>query len=453
MKLSVTQETFRERFGSNGRIIEIRTAPMPQSGIVTTYSDITDRVTAAEALERANETLERRVAERTVELLEVNEALKVAKAKADSANLDKTRFLAAASHDILQPLNAARLYASSLTESQPDGPTGQLARNVDTSLEAVEEIIGALLDISRFDAGHLKADIRPVSVAELFDELAVDFAPMAREKSLDLRFAPANVWVTSDRRLLRRVLQNLISNALKYTRQGRVLVGCRRTEEFISIHVVDTGPGIPKAKQSLIFKEFQRLEATAATVHGLGLGLSIVERICRVLDAPISLRSVFGRGTAFSIRLPRSKAGLARSRPEMPIAGASDVRGVQVLCIDNEPQVLAGMAMLLGGWGVNATLAVSAAEAVAKTLASARPPDLILADYHLDNGTGLSAIDAVRRTARRDIPAIVITADHSAEIQQELRAAGIAQLRKPVKAAMLRALLAQHALRKAAAAE
>lgn len=451
MKLAVTRETFQDRLGAGRRILEIRTAAMPQGGIVTTYSDITERVSAAEALERSNETLERRVAERTAELLEVNQALQAAKAKADEANQDKTRFLAAASHDILQPLNAARLYASSLAERQPHGLEGQLARNVDTSLEAVEEIIGALLDISRLDAGHMKPDIGPVSLAETLEEMRIEFEPLAREKGLQLRFVPTRSWVLTDRRLLRRVLQNLISNALKYTRHGSVLVGCRRAGANFDLLVLDTGPGIPAMKQVLIFKEFHRLEETATEVQGLGLGLSIVERICRVLKAPIILRSTPGRGTTFGVRLPRSEAGILRRRQETQLPLASDLGGLKALCIDNEPQVLAGMATLLKGWGVVPLLAASADEAI-RALAEARSlPDVILADYHLDDATGLAAVEAVRAVLGAAIPAVIITADQTVEVQREIRDAGLGQLRKPVKAAMLRALLSQHALRRVAA--
>lgn len=451
MKLAVTRETFHDRIGSNGRILEIRTAPMPQGGIVTTYSDITERVAAAEALERANETLERRVNERTTELLEVNQALKAAKAKADEASLDKTRFLAAASHDILQPLNAARLYATSLVERQPAGVEGQLARNIDTSLEAVEEIIGTLLDMSRLDSGHLRPEIGPLALGELLQELRIEFEPKAREKGLQLSFIGTSAWVATDRRLMRRVLQNLISNALKYTRTGRVLVGCRRRGPHLDVLVLDTGPGIPKAKQDVIFREFQRLEETAAEAQGLGLGLSIVERICRALETPIILRSNLGRGTTFGVTLPRAAAGAPRHRAEAPLRLATDLGGLQVLCIDNEPQVLAGMATLITGWGITPILAASADEAISELTATRSTPDVILADYHLDDATGLAAVAAVRKAIGASPPAVIITADQSLEVQREIRDAGLAQLRKPLKAAMLRALLSQHALRRSAA--
>ena len=452
-KLAVSRAVFRQHLATSGRIIEIRPSAMPQGGIVTTYADITDRVAAAEALERANETLERRVQERTAELTKVNEALAAAKAQADAASLDKTRFLAAASHDILQPLNAARLYASSLVERQRGTDDARLARNVDVSLEAVEEIIGTLLDISRLDAGQLAAEPQVFSLADLFDQLRVEFEPMARGKNLVLALMPTSLWVNTDRRLLRRVLQNLVANAVKYTRSGRILVGCRRRGDSVVIQVLDTGPGIPAAKQALIFKEFLRLEETAASVRGLGLGLSIVERIVRMLGTTVEVRSTPGKGSAFSLQLPRVAAG---AKPQRAATGAVigvNIAGSLALCIDNERQVLDGMRELLEGWGCAVILAESATDAITALARHPRRPDIIFADYHLNGETGLDAIAAVRLAAGADIPAIVITADHSAEVQRVIRQSDYGLLRKPLKAAALRALLSQLMRQRPAAAE
>ncbi|HZT49473.1 MAG TPA: PAS domain-containing hybrid sensor histidine kinase/response regulator [Hyphomicrobiaceae bacterium] len=452
-RLAVKQEAFQEYFDGGRRILEIRTSPMPQGGIVTTYSDITERVEAAEALARANETLERRVRERTAELTEVNEALAVAKRKADEANLDKTRFLAAASHDVLQPLNAARLYVTSLVERTLGGPEATLARNIDASLEAVEEILGVLIEISRLDAGRLEPDISVYPLNEVFERLEVEFAPLAREKALDLRILPTTQWVRSDRRLMRRVLQNLVSNAIKYTAAGRVLIGVRRRGDRLAILVCDTGPGIPQSKRTLIFKEFQRLEETASTVRGLGLGLSIVERIGRVLGHPIGLESVPGRGSVFSVELPRAAPRFADKPGETLAPWSGRMVGLNVLCIDNEPAVLSGMQTLLDGWGCRVVTAQSAAEAARRLDESRVVPDIILADYHLDDGTGLEAVAALRAASRTQAPVIVITADHSAQVQREVRLRGYALLRKPLKAAALRALMYQLTRQRAVAAE
>src|SRR5580692_1813365 len=276
-------EPFLERFAERGLVIEVRSNHMPDGGLVTTFTDITPSVKAAEALERANATLERRVRERTKELTRLNAELERAKAEADEANVSKTRFVAAASHDILQPLNAARLYVTSLIERQRAGEDAELVRNVDASLEAVEEIFAALLDISRLDTGAMKPEMADFRIDELMQRLEVEYAPLAREKRLDLVFVPCSATVRSDRALLRRLLQNLVSNAIKYTPAGRVLVGCRRRGSCLRIDVCDTGIGIPHSKRRAVFREFHRLDQGARAARGVGLGLSIVERIARVL--------------------------------------------------------------------------------------------------------------------------------------------------------------------------
>jgi signal transduction histidine kinase len=261
--------------------LEVRSARLPDGGVVTTYADISQTVAFEEELAASNEGLERRVRERTAELERLNQELARAKNAAEEANLSKTRFLAAASHDLLQPLNAARLYASSLAETAVSAPAEErvgLARNVDASLEAVEEILGALLDISRLDAGAMRPEIGDVSLGEMFGQLEIEFAPMARAKGLKLMFVSTRAVVRSDRRLLRRLLQNFVSNAVKYTPQGRVLVGVRRRGEMARVEVWDTGLGIPEAMRAAVFDEFHRLDQGAKVARGLGLGLSIVER-------------------------------------------------------------------------------------------------------------------------------------------------------------------------------
>ena len=305
-------EPIRERFAERGLVIEIRANHMPDGGLVTTATDVTPSVEAAEALERANENLERRVKERTEELTRLNDALGRAKGEAEEANISKTRFLAAASHDLLQPLNAARLYVTSLVERQGSGDDAQLVSNVDASLEAVEEILGALLDISRLDSGALRPEISTFRLDELMRQLEVEFAPMAREKGLQLSFVVSTRSLRSDRRLLRRLLQNLISNAIKYTPQGRVLIGCRLGSAKLRFDVYDTGLGIPKSKQRAIFQEFHRLDQGAKVARGLGLGLSIVERIARVLDHSVALESKPGRGSHFSVTVPLAPPAAAR---------------------------------------------------------------------------------------------------------------------------------------------
>ncbi len=444
-------EPFLERFAERGFVIEVRANRMPDGGLVTTFTDITPSVKAAEALESANATLERRVRERTHELTRLNAELERAKAEAVDANVSKTRFIAAASHDILQPLNAARLYVTSLIERQRGGEDADLVCNVDASLEAVEEIFAALLDISRLDTGAMRPEMTDFRIDELLARLEVEFAPLAREKGLGLVFVPCSLAVHSDRRLLRRLLQNLVSNAIKYTRSGRVLVGCRRGER-LRIDVCDTGIGIPHAQQRAVFREFHRLDQGARVARGVGLGLSIVERIARVLDCEVALKSTVGRSTRFSVGVPRARAAVpapAVLAPPKPAAGR--LTGTIVLCIDNEPAILDGMETLLGGWGCRVLKAANLAAALAAADALGLPPDGLLVDYHLDGGDGVVAIAALRRRLRHDLPAILITADRSAHVREEARAAGVHVLYKPVKPASLRALVTQWRAQRVAA--
>jgi signal transduction histidine kinase len=443
----------RLRLHHSGDTIEIRSARMPDGGVVTTYTDITQAVAAEEALERTNETLEQRVRMRTEELVSLNAELGRAKQLADEANQSKTRFLAAASHDILQPLNAARLYATSLLERvrEQDGGIGldggsvSLASNLDMSLEAVEEILTALLDISRLDAGAMKPELTTFAIEDLMTHLRVEFAPLAAEKKLELVFVPCSLSIRSDRRLLRRLLQNLISNAIKYTPKGRVLVGCRRKRGLVLFEVWDTGMGIPKSKQADVFREFERLAPAAKSARGIGLGLSIVERISRVLDHPISLSSTLGAGSVFRVPVPTAPSvAKGRATARAPIAGDRHLplHGMRVIAIDNEPRILDGLQALLTGWGCSVSLASNLQEAI-EALDLAGPPDAVLADYHLDDGDGLACIVALRQRFGEDLPALLITADRSLEVRDSAVLQNVRLLNKPVRPAALRALLSQ----------
>jgi len=452
------EEPIRLRLHPSLRVLEIRSARLPDGGIVTTYTDVTQTVQNEEELAKTNERLERRVSERTAELEQLNRELAAAKTAAEEANLSKTRFLAAAGHDILQPLNAARLYASSLSEVAAHGAMeecGTLVRNVDASLEAVEEILSALLDISRLDAGATRPQIFDFSIADVFRQLEIEFAPTARAKGLALRFERSSAVVRSDRRLMRRLLQNLVSNALKYTPKGRVVVGCRRlVGGEVRIEVWDTGLGIPANQQRLVFEEFQRLEQGARAARGLGLGLSIVERLGRVLGHPIAVRSWPGRGSVFSVVAPSGAVGVAPAAapgaPE-PAVAPDALRGLRVLAIDNEPRVLDGMRALLTKWGCRVAIALDLREARAALATLDGPPDAIVADYHLDEGDGLSAIAALRHQLGERTPAILATADRSVEVREAAARADVALLNKPLKPAPLRAQLRRcQALREAA---
>ena len=441
-------EPFRLRLPSN-RVIETRSARLPDGGLVTTYTDVTESVAAADELEAANESLEKRVQERTEELTRLNHELARAKQEAESANLSKTRFLAAASHDILQPLNAARLYASSLVErkEKSNDTDLQLAQNVDASLEAVEEILSALLEISRLDAGAMKPEFSHFRIDDILKQLELEFQPIAREKGLRLTFVPCSLTVRSDRRLLRRMLQNLISNAIKYTAKGRILIGCRRFRKTLRIEVIDTGVGIPLASQKLVFKEFQRLQGAEKSAGGLGLGLSIVERMSRVLDHKLNLRSGKKKGSVFSIEVPWVIALPRSSASPVPLQKSAHqpLANLTILAIDNEPRILEGMKLLLEGWGCMVLTAETLKDAQQHFKTAPRPPDVILADYHLDEGDGLDAIVRLRWAFNSELPAILVTADRTQEVRDLATSRNVHLLNKPVKPASLRALLSQWA--------
>ncbi len=444
-KLVSECEPYEERLDTDGSVLDVRSSRMPDGGVVITFADITDKVEAAGTLQRVNESLERRVLERTAELTRLNDELQTAKAAAEAANLGKTRFIASASHDILQPLNAARLFTSSLVERQGAGRDGDIVRNVDASLEAVEDILSALLDISRLDAGAMKPELSVFRIDSLIEVLANEFSPIAEAKGIVLKVMPSHLSVRSDRRMLRRVLQNFLSNAIKYTRHGRVLIGCRRQGDVLRVEVHDTGPGIPEDQRERVFMEFQRLEQTSRDSPGLGLGLSIVQRMAHVLDHPLDLSSRPGHGTRISIAVPLATAMPAEPvRPtRAPRMGGGAVRGAVALVIDNEPQIIAGMRALLTGWGCEVLAAAGAAEALAALKSVDGQVDVVIADYHLHQDDGLVIISALRQKAGRDLPAILVTADRTPSVQDIAMRQGVVYMRKPVKPAALRAAMSQ----------
>jgi signal transduction histidine kinase/CheY-like chemotaxis protein len=437
-------EPWQLELRTSGRILELRSNPMPDGGIVATYADITRRMQADLALKRVNETLEQRVARRTAELTQVNEELAQAQKIAEEANLGKTRFLAAVGHDILQPLNAARLYCSSLIEKAPEGPLGDAAVNIESSLESVETILGAVLDISRLDAGAMKPDETVFSLDGLLQQIATDFQPMASAKGLRLRIVPSRVHVRTDRNLFRRLVQNLVSNAVKYTRRGTVLVGARRRGALIELQVIDTGIGIGGDKLNTVFREFMRLDEGVREAEGLGLGLSIVDRIARVLHLEIRIFSLPGKGTRFSVILPVVTGETARPvRCQTQTQRTfSTLAGLSILCIDNDPRILEGMRLLLEGWGCEVR-AFSGLRAFMSARGRLSPPDIILADYHLDGENGLDAIDRLREIYSPETPAVLVTADRSTEVRGEAERRGVTVINKPVKPAALRTMLSR----------
>jgi PAS domain S-box-containing protein len=431
-----------ERVRPDGTVIEMRGRPMPGGGFVTTFTDVTDYKRVERELREINETLELRVAERTAELSLALEAQRSAKQEAEAANLSKTRFLAAASHDLLQPMNAARLFVSALRAQEIGDPeVAKLVARVDNSLRAAEELLDGLLDISRLDSGAMRPEWSSFRVDELLEALREQFAPLAASRGLEFRVLRCGASVRSDRRLLRRILQNFLANALRYTRRGRVLLGVRRRPGSIEFQVCDTGPGIPADQRPVIFEEFHRGDSPSPWGEkGLGLGLSICDRIARMLDHALDFRSTPGRGSLFSVRVPLAAAPAPPRSIRLTAQPPGLPAGMHVLCLDNDRSILEGMAELLGRWGVCVDMAERVDEALA--LARARRHDVLLVDFHLhDRMDGLEAMAALRALHQPPPPGALITADTSDALTRNCRALGYAILRKPVRPAALRALI------------
>ncbi|TLX59926.1 hybrid sensor histidine kinase/response regulator [Stutzerimonas nosocomialis] len=435
-----------ERLFPNGRVVELIGSPMPGGGFVMSFTDITAFREAEQALKEANESLEQRVRERTHELSQLNQALTEAKSNAEAANQSKTRFLAAVSHDLMQPLNAARLFSAALSHQQNALPdeAQQLVRHLDSSLRSAEDLITDLLDISRLESGRITPERNPFPLAKLFDTLGAEFTALAQEQNVDFRFHGSRLRVESDIKLLRRILQNFLTNAFRYA-NGRVLLGVRRTGNALRLEVWDSGPGIPEDKRSEIFEEFKRLDSHQTRAEkGLGLGLAIADGLCRVLGHSLEVRSWPGKGSVFSVTVP-----VARNPTLTKPNGGLDtmheaLTGTQVLCIDNEDSILTGMHSLLSRWGCQVWTARNRLECEHLLDDDVRP-QLALVDYHLDEGeTGTELMAWLRTRLGEPVPGVVISADGRPELIAAVHAAGLEFLAKPVKPAALRALMSRH---------
>ena len=438
-----TAYTF-QRIRRNGQVYSIHGQPMAGGGFVTTYTDITDFKRHEQALLEAKQGLEERVAHRTSELTASLEAQRLAKQEAEAANTSKTRFFAAASHDLLQPLNAARLFVSALgSQARAHPEVQELASRIDDSMRAAEELLSALLDSARLDSGVLKPDITSFPIIDLLEELRRQYAPLAQARNLRLRIVGSREVVRSDRSMLRRILQNYLSNGLRYTERGGVLIGCRKRGGELEIAVYDTGPGIRLHQRQQMYAEFSRLEHDSPWGEkGLGLGLSICDRLAKLMQHSLSFASHPGRGSMFGVRVARD-IGARRARSvdrHVPAPDPGNLQGLRVLCVDNDGAILDGMEALLGQWGVQVLKARNSAEATA--LCEQSGVDSVLADYHL--GDGVDGINLLHRLCRSRTPALtaaLISADHDAELILAARNAGFPLLHKPLRPAALRALL------------
>jgi len=427
-------------------------------GFALSLTDVTAERLAAAEVARVRRTLESRVNERTAALVEVNDRLvqevaerraieaemRRARDAAEAADLSKTRFLAAASHDLLQPLNAAKLFISALSAGSLPPEAAAIALKVESAFASVETLLNALLDISRLDAGGGEAQIADFPIMRILEPVAEEFRPVAAERGLRLRVAPCSAVVRSDPHYLRRIVQNLVSNALKYTMKGGVVVGCRRRGAMLRLEVWDSGVGIPAAERRRVFEEFHRLDAANPRgERGMGLGLAIVDRASRLLGHAVDIRSAEGAGSVFAVTLPLGDARAAATRalaPE-PQAAFDGATGMIALVIEDDPSVRAATAALLGRWGVDVLEAHSGEAALALARQIGLAPDVLLVDYHLMGETGVGVLARVRAAFDAPIPAIVITADRSRAVADAVARAGAQLLTKPVAPAKLRALL------------
>jgi Na+/proline symporter/signal transduction histidine kinase len=439
-----------QRKRRNGQVFGISGQPMAGGGFVTTYTDITEFKRAEEALLEAKQELEARVEQRTHELREALEAQRTAKLQAEAANVSKTRFLAAASHDLLQPLNAARLFASALESRALAHPEHrELAGRIDASMRAAEELLKDLLDVARLDIGGMRPDITSFSISELLHDLHHQYAPLALSRRLRLDVVSCREVVRSDRVLLRRILQNYLSNALRYAERGGVLIGCRRRGAELEVCVYDTGPGIASHERERLYVEFSRLnQGSPWGEKGLGLGLSICDRLARLLGHALTLRSQPGHGSVFGVRVPRVAEARSLQRPVPPSAppDPSGLYEFRVLVVDNDASILDAMQALLEQWGVRVSKARTSREAL--RIFESETIDAVLADQHLDDGSnGLALIRHIRERHGLHYPGALVTADHDTKLTRAARRAGISVLHKPVRPAALRALLSAFKLR------
>lgn len=416
-----------ERVFPDGSIVEIRGNPMPGGGFVATFTDVTAFRRAEQALLDANETLEQRVASRTADL-------EVAKGEAERANHAKSRFLAAIGHDLMQPLHAAQLFTDALADELESPRQRDVVAQVRGALDSTTDLLTGLLDMSRLDAGGLAPQPRDFALADVLEPLASEFRAIAAARGLRLRYHASRAWAHSDPQLLRRILQNFLANAVRYTPAGGIVLGVRRAGGMLRIEVHDTGPGIAPDQQRAIFEEFRR--GPDAPGEGLGLGLSIADRIAHLLEAPLALRSRIGRGTVFSVDLPRVAPRVTETSAQRP---AGSLAGLKVLALDNDPSALAALRALLERWGCEV---VTAADRDAALLACERfDADAWLFDFHLDRGdtgVGVARALATRVGAR---PTLILSADPGEEVRACVRDAGHLLLSKPLKPLALKSTL------------
>lgn len=393
----------------------------------------------AKALEENQDSLQRRVEEATAELMGQKQA-------AEAAVLAKSRFLAAASHDLRQPLHAMSLLVSALRERVPEGESKRLAGHIEASASAMEILLNSLLDLSKLDAGVVEAHPECFPLARVLEHIESQYTPLAQERGLQLKIVSTRMWAYSDPVLVERILANLVSNALRYTEQGTVFVGARRVhEDWVRFEVRDTGKGIPLEFQTRIFEEYFQLENPERhRDKGLGLGLAIVARLARLLGSGVQVRSFPGRGSCFHFRIARCLPLRRESMDEPPPSAAISLplEHALVAFIDDDESILEAMVEVFDGWGLALAAGEDAEQVRAELQELGRVPDIILCDYRLKDGrNGIDAVAILRAAFGPHIPAALLTGDTAAETIQTISSIGLPVLHKPLKPARLRAFL------------
>jgi signal transduction histidine kinase/HAMP domain-containing protein len=421
-----------ERELPGGIVLEIRGNPLPGVGYVTSYTDVSAYKRAEEKLRALAESLERRVSERTTELQR-------AMAKADRANRSKSKFLAAAVHDLSQPINAARLYVSALKADLRNDPAVDLAEHAERSLASVEGLFASLMDISRLESGRLKLQVEDVRLAPVLESLSREFGMLAQSRGLELHCVTTQAVVRTDMALLRRVLQNFLSNAVRYTASGRILLGVRHGRTALRIEVWDTGCGIAADKTEEIFEEFRRLDPQQAGVErGAGLGLAIVRTIAKLLNHAVTVRSWTGHGSVFSIEVPRGDISLLRETVELAPIAEEGLYGRKIWCIDDDRDVREATRTLLERWGCQVTLCANGTECLS-TARGTDSPDLLILDYRLGDYAGPDLLPALESIWGRPVPVVIVSGEHTTLLRQALRNAPWPVLAKPIRPEELRA--------------
>ena len=417
------------------QIFNVFAQEMPDRGFVISFTDVSAERETARALYEMNEFLERRVQDRTQEL-------GVALAEAERANASKSRFVAAASHDLLQPLSAAKLFISSLPDKVDNPDALEVIAKTETALMGAEQIIEALLDISKLDAGKAVFRVQPLDLERIFAPLRDELSPLAEKKNVELRIVDSSLMVRSDPGYLRRIVQNLVSNAIRYTDQGRVLVGVRRVGKNAKIEVWDTGRGIHESDQPTIFQEFKRLDATTSEA-GLGLGLAIVERACKGLEHELNLWSQPNVGSCFSLTVPLNEAyqELPHRKAPSPPREETDLNGLLLMLVENDPQLANAMSMMIETHGASVIHANNAEEAIALLHEIELVPDAMLLDYHLGSGqTGIEFYETMSKIHPK-VPTAIVSANRSVELKDACKRLSLRLMEKPINKGSLRSFL------------